>query len=312
MSFTSRCLSAGLAGMCLGAACAVAQDSAEELDARSERSLLAMIEAELEETLGERAETGITLGMVPSQLAAYREQAVDIGEVCQAPDPSRFFQLFAGPAERPVDVGALAASVYSLRPTMGHDAEEQLSRAPAPGGLLPWRAVMDTALGTWKRVHYHQVDSADALNPTEIAIVWRTWCRVGVENDALLGEYLSQNGFPTDRSATPQIAAQAFNVYRHTRAGSPVQELYVDLAHTAFDAGELDGPTYALILDTDAQKHGRPLPYATFVACRDGEAVVAGEVADADNLDDRRAAIGLWPLEVGLAQAAPICAQSVR
>ncbi|WP_417493972.1 hypothetical protein [Maricaulis sp.] len=276
------------------------------------RSLVAMITEELEQTLTEAAQSGLAIGALPQEMTSATRQPAFSAETCGAADPTAFFELFSGGTARPINLPELAASVYASRPTFGFDAEGQLPQDDTDAGAIPWRAVLDTALGNWKRAHFNEVvDEAD-LDPTGIAIVWRTWCRVGAENDALLGDYLTAHGFPTESSTTRQISAQAFNIYKHTTNGSPTQQRYVELAGNAFREGQLGSATYALILDTDAQKHDRPLPYGTYTTCVDGEPALAGEIEDEARLDERRAEIGLWSVAEQLAQTAPICARTQR
>lgn len=281
---------------------------------QSRRSLLAMITAELEESLAEKDETGLALGVVPRDFISDPAQQTHIAEVCVATDATDFFEMFAAgaTAEQPIEIEALAASVYASRTSVGFYDEDHLPQDDSASSLIPWHAALDAALGRWKTVHYHNVVEESDLNAAEIAIVWRTWCRVAIENDRLLGDYLRANGFPTEASTSRQISGMALALFKHSSLGSPTEQLYVQLAGEAYRDGQLPAANYAMILDTDAQKHGRPLPFATYVECRDGDAVVSGEVEDETHLDERRAEYGLPPLEEHLAQLAPVCALAQR
>ena len=305
--FTPVWISAALAA-CLCSA-ALAQSPTTSPDTVSLRT---MILEELEESRQEQVATGTSLGVSPDDLLTRSLGGEAFTLACQGADAGDFFSLFDGQGAPIVDLHHLADEIHALRPRNRLDDLEQFPSGRGLDAVIPRRAVLDAALASWKRAHYNEVEEASDLNPAAIALVWRSWCRVGVENEAWLETLLDEVGFPSDSATSELTAAQAFNIFRHARAESSAQHRYVALAHDAFAANELDGVTYALILDTDARKHGRPLPYATFIACRDGTAVVEGDVADPENLNQRRAEIGLWPLEVGLAQAQPICAQSRR
>lgn len=61
-------------------------------------------------------------------------------------------------------------------------------------------------------------------------------------------------------------------------------------------AGRYDGAVYAEMADRLAVQEGRPQPYATQMHCVDG-VLVPYEVVEPDTLDNRRAAIGLDPVD---------------
>lgn len=89
----------------------------------------------------------------------------------------------------------------------------------------------------------------------------------------------------------------AFLIIQH--ASLDVQQRMLPLVKAAYEAGDLSGQSYALLLDRVLVGQGEPQVYGTQASIQNGTLVVPA-IADSAQVDERRAALDLPPLETYL------------
>src|SRR5690606_14852123 len=101
----------------------------------------------------------------------------------------------------------------------------------------------------------------------------------------------------------------AWAIAQHADHDPEFQEQALELIREAVARGDASPGNLAYLTDRVAVGKGEPQTYGTQVGCTaDGEVQVA-PLADEDSVDERRAEVGLGPLDDYLAEMARICAQ---
>lgn len=122
-----------------------------------------------------------------------------------------------------------------------------------------------------------------------------------------LGEIVERNGWPDRDRFGPEASRAAFLIVQHAGHDPEFQERMLPLVETAARSGTIEPAEVAFLTDRVRVSQGRPQAYGTqygFVQDESGGAVADAEgnlqylppvVEDPDNLDDRRAEMGLGP-----------------
>ena len=122
----------------------------------------------------------------------------------------------------------------------------------------------------------------------------------GVKHADWLIEQIQQGGFPDYALVGEEGAQAAFMILQHDPRG-PSQEV-IDAAQAAFDRGQWDGHWIALLRDRHQIAQGLPQIYGTqFKDAGDGT-MQLDPIQDPESVDERRAALGLDPLDDELAR----------
>jgi hypothetical protein len=116
-------------------------------------------------------------------------------------------------------------------------------------------------------------------------------------NTARIREIVAEHGWPGAALVGTDGCSAAFIIVQH--AAQATQEEMLPLVEAAFRAGDLEGQSYALLLDRVLMKRGEPQVYGTqilsFDQWEDGRPA-AYPIADEEHVDERRAEMGLPPL----------------
>jgi hypothetical protein len=115
-------------------------------------------------------------------------------------------------------------------------------------------------------------------------------------NAAWLAAAVATHGWPARTSAGDAAATAAFLIVQHASHDTLFQGAMFRELSTAFDRGEADGESLALLTDRVARHRGSPQLYGTQAELRDGR-VVLDPIADSAGVDARRARLGLMPLD---------------
>jgi hypothetical protein len=121
-----------------------------------------------------------------------------------------------------------------------------------------------------------------------------------------LEEIVDEYGWPTFSMVGEDGATAAWAIAQHADHDVELQERMLDLMKVAAADGEADPSQTAFLEDRVALNLGRPQIYGSQIGCVDGEAV-PGPIEDEQNVDARRAEVGLDPLDDYLAQFAEVC-----
>lgn len=230
---------------------------------------------------------------------------------CAVDDAEAFFTAYAeqfgfDPA---FDLEALIEAVAERRIKVGFFAEENLPRSEEPGAGLVRAAAVDNVIRNYvaRAQDAGIAFTGDLQARSEFAVARWAWCRLGETNEQVLIAFLHDHGFPDAERYGRAVAASGQNLYTHLNPESPAVGPYYAAAGAAFAEGVLNAFNYGLIEDTYRSHRGEPSLYGIEMTCRDGEAVLAKEIVDPDNLDARRAEIGLPPVAEHLAGLQPRC-----
>lgn len=127
-----------------------------------------------------------------------------------------------------------------------------------------------------------------------------------------LKEIVAEHGWPTISLVGEDGEDAAWAIAQHADHDPEFQEQALELIREAVARGDASPGNLAYLTDRVAVGKGEPQTYGTQVGCTaDGEVQVA-PLADEESVDERRAEVGLGPLEDYLAEMARICAQDVE
>jgi hypothetical protein len=135
---------------------------------------------------------------------------------------------------------------------------------------------------------------------------------IGTETDAdrtlRLREIIEEFGWPTPALVGEDGASAAWLIAQHSDFDVAFQEQVLALMNEALAAGDADPSEVAFLEDRVAVNTGRPQTYGSQIRCRNGTARPATPIADREHVDERRAEVGLEPLEDYLALFEEDCA----
>ena len=145
---------------------------------------------------------------------------------------------------------------------------------------------------------------ADPARPLIAALA--AWADRPAEGEALveitianleeLLEIVADVGWPGLTRVGPMGADAAWIVAQHADAANDRRRAVVDPLREAVAAGEADPRHYATLVDRIAAVDGAPQRFGTIVLADGGEAIFPVPIDDPDELDARRAALGLPPV----------------
>jgi hypothetical protein len=123
-------------------------------------------------------------------------------------------------------------------------------------------------------------------------------------NLSRLKEIVREHGWPDKRLVGSDAASAVFLLVQHADRDVSFQKEYLQWLERAYHAGELSagaGEAVALLSDRVRTNEGRPQLYGTQVEIQSGKVRVL-PIEDEQNVDVRRATLGLPPLSEYLAQ----------
>ncbi|GLY15802.1 hypothetical protein LWF15_20165 [Kineosporia rhizophila] len=142
---------------------------------------------------------------------------------------------------------------------------------------------------------------ADVPGPVT-AEVKREQREVFVRHADRLHELLENHGWPTAERVGPEAARGAWLIAQHADTQLDVQRLAVRLLREAVDRGVAQARELAFLEDRVAVNEGRYQVYGTQVAdVVDGKPVL-WPCVDPDQLNERRASVGIEPFEQNAAR----------
>jgi hypothetical protein len=127
------------------------------------------------------------------------------------------------------------------------------------------------------------------------------------ERTERLAEILDEHGWPGSDLVGEDGASAAWLIAQHSDQDVEFQERALELMRAAVEEGQADRTELAYLEDRVALNRGGAQTYGTQIGCVDGRAEPA-RLADPDGVDERRAEVGLQPLDDYLAELADDCA----
>ena len=129
--------------------------------------------------------------------------------------------------------------------------------------------------------------------------------RVTVDNGDRLAQILQSHGWPTVSSVGAEAARRAWLVAQHADRQLDLQREALTLMTQAVRAGEADPQQLAMLRDRVLVNEGRPQIYGTQIAGVVDGAPVPWPCEEPDQMDARRAEVGLDPFLVHVTRHAP-------
>ncbi|HTS89891.1 MAG TPA: DUF6624 domain-containing protein [Gemmatimonadales bacterium] len=118
--------------------------------------------------------------------------------------------------------------------------------------------------------------------------------------DSTNGEWLKatvrQRGWPGIAAVGPEEAGAAFLLVQHDRTDTAFQSAALGMIEAAYRKHDADGQALALLTDELLLDRGKPQRYGTKARIAGG-ALVFDSIADSAHVDERRAKLGLQPLQ---------------
>jgi hypothetical protein len=119
--------------------------------------------------------------------------------------------------------------------------------------------------------------------------------QVDMENTTWLKELVAREGWPTTAKVGAEASKSAFLILQHAVHDPGFQRMMLDTISTAYQAGEVDGQSYALLYDRVTVQSGGKQRYGTQMQIRN-ERIVFDPIEDSSKVDSLRASVGLPPL----------------
>jgi hypothetical protein len=115
------------------------------------------------------------------------------------------------------------------------------------------------------------------------------------ENLPWLKQTIAHRGWPTRSMVGEEASQAAWLLVQHADSDRAFQRHCLDLLTVVAEEGEASEQAVAYLTDRVYLAEGRPQEYGTQVTARDGQ-WIPRRLRDHENVDDRRAAVGLEPL----------------
>lgn len=122
--------------------------------------------------------------------------------------------------------------------------------------------------------------------------------RVTVRNGDRLAAILDEHGWPTAALVGAEAARRAWLVAQHADRQLDLQRRALALLEEAVAAGDAEAAQLAMLRDRVLVNEGHPQRYGTQIAGVDGGAPVPWPCESPEDLDARRAEVGLEPFAV--------------
>jgi hypothetical protein len=128
------------------------------------------------------------------------------------------------------------------------------------------------------------------------------------ERQERLVEIIEEYGWPTFSMVGREGATAAWVIAQHSDLDVAFQKRALRLMRPLVKSGEADGSEFAYLQDRVLTNDGKKQRYGTQIRCGPDGGVPATPIVDAENVDERRAAVGLGPLDEYMAEIDEICA----
>ncbi len=151
-----------------------------------------------------------------------------------------------------------------------------------------------------RRAEREQALRARVPPGTEDEEVWREIEAVDRENTARLAEILAEHGWPGRTLVGEEAERAAWLLAQHADRDPEIQREALALLDRAVAAGDADPQHLAYLTDRVAMHEGRPQRYGTQFRTV-GPDAEPFPIEDPEQLDDRRASVGLPPFDEYLA-----------
>jgi hypothetical protein len=116
-------------------------------------------------------------------------------------------------------------------------------------------------------------------------------------NNAQMRAIIAEHGWPGKSLVGEDGSEAAWKLVQHAVLDPDIQEMCLPLLEAAVKVGEAEGQHLAMLTDRILMQKGEPQIYGSqFVGGEDGS-LVPYTIADPEGVDERRASVGLPPLD---------------
>lgn len=119
--------------------------------------------------------------------------------------------------------------------------------------------------------------------------------QVDMENTTWLKELVAREGWPTRAKVGAEAANSAFLILQHAVHDPAFQQMMLDTISQAYQRGEVEGQSYALLYDRVTVQSGGKQRYGSQAQIRNHR-IVFEPIEDSAKVDSLRASVGLPPL----------------
>ena len=119
--------------------------------------------------------------------------------------------------------------------------------------------------------------------------------QVDIDNTTWLKELVAREGWPTRAKVGAEAANSAFLILQHAVHDPAFQRMMLDTISQAYQRGDVDGQSYALLYDRVTVQSGGKQRYGSQAQIRNGR-VVFDPIEDSTKVDSLRVSVGLPPL----------------
>src|SRR5687767_1904863 len=150
-----------------------------------------------------------------------------------------------------------------------------------------------------QRQQMTKVGNEHGQNSPEMTALWAKQTASDHHNIKRLEEIIAEIGWPKRSEVGEQAASAAFLILQHSDIS--YQKKYLSLARAAVAANEMRGSSLALLEDRILLREGRNQIYGSQVRQNEAGQWEVPSLDDPENVDQRRASVGLGPLKDYLA-----------
>tara|TARA_B110000967_G_C18863639_1_gene551441 strand:+ start:1139 stop:2065 length:927 start_codon:yes stop_codon:yes gene_type:complete len=176
-----------------------------------------------------------------------------------------------------------------------HLADKQLEKYKAKFGQFkkPHLAKKLFLMSVKDQAYYYHLEAY----PDSLGHYWKIKEQLNKENLEALEEIIKQHGWPKKSEVGFEAAGTAFLVVQHTKKLSVLKK-YLPYLRNAVDENEADKSQLALLIDRINVRDGKKQVYGSQVSYDSIQKVYfIDTVSDPENLNKRRAEMGLEPIE---------------
>jgi hypothetical protein len=227
------------------------------------------------------------LGLVAASCAS----TTDLGTSAPSPEPS-----VSAPASAPPSVAASAEPSASGEATATPvPSVEAFPHEIADGVNEALRDELLAMMAEDQAVRTGIAPPGDDRTPDEL---FAAWDAVDAANARRMEEILEEHGWPGWSLVGEEAATAAWVLIQHADLRLPLQELGLAYLQGAVDAGDASPGDLAYLIDRVRVAKGQPQLYGTQLgADANGDLAPRTPIEDPENVDERRAAMGLGTLE---------------
>jgi hypothetical protein len=124
-----------------------------------------------------------------------------------------------------------------------------------------------------------------------------------------LEEIIGEHGWPTFAMVGKDGSTAAWVIAQHADFDVDLQSRFLRLIEAAVEAGQADVTEMAYLWDRVAVNRDLPQRYGSQIRCEQGVPAPATPIEEADEVDQRRADVGMSSLEIYYQELALMCEQ---